>query len=404
MTKEPDTNWYSATIQTSDLTATNIIFNDGDSNQTTDLTNIDASKPYFYGDDTSQYATRDEVEEIFNTYNLYDVLNSYVSDGVYTKRTAINVTESAKEDMASHFLGSVQLDRTTYFTETALLMCDYNGNVGEGTINSGYGTVTAENIEKVISDTKNSKAAIGDMTHFKYINGEAVYDYIVKNTHSNWEDKGVAGMEGFYTTARDFAAEGYFDESWVRTGQTFTHTINKEDEKSMSYLKDFLDVAAPCLLDTVINTEFFTVEKLVAKEIDGALHLQICLEEKTVEGKTVGATPVFAEAIIEKGHTKTYYFIDSNKWAPYYGSNISAFLWTEGGETNADWPGLNASWVQDNADGSKTWSIKVDLTKYENAIFSYEDNKTADIVLSYSNNVCTPASNTTGCQINWSSR
>ena len=327
-------------------------------------------------------------ETALESKSLTNIFTEYTNSGVYTKKTMINTDSSVELEMKKYFLGSVQLDRTTYFTDKALLMCDYNGNVGAETINSGYGTVTEDNLETIKSQFKN--AEVGDMTHFKYVNGAPEYDYIVKKSsnHVNWAERDEQGnpvgegMEGFYTTARDFAEADYFDSSWTLVGNVYSHEIDKRNEKSVKYLKDFLDVAAPCLQETAL-TNYLTVEKLVVKEENDKLHLQILLvDNEDADVKLDVDNCVLAEAIIQKGHMKTYYFTNNYSW-----KSVHSYLFGDAG--NNAWPGAQMTFDFKNDQDQDVYRVDVDLSRYHTVIFNDNETantQTADVKLAYDTN------------------
>ena len=234
---------------------------------------------------------------------LKELLTKYVGDGVYTKKTSINIDSSSQallEDLATlgfdnlfHAKAS-DLKRTTYYDGDALLMANYDGslkNVGECTtgINSGYGTVNNRNLEEVKKVNKN--AELGDMTHFKYNGQTQVYDYIVKKgQHTNWVEKSVDGMEGFYVTPKDFVVDNYF-ENWVKNSDN-SYSLKNVDKDTQS---DFINVVAPLLLEEM-SLNYFTISELKVKENDGKLYLQIIADDDV--GKLINGTNILAEATI----------------------------------------------------------------------------------------------------------
>ena len=129
------------------------------------------------------------------------LVNSYYNNGIYTKKSNINISEETKFDLSSVFHGSVKLDRTTYYYGNELLMVDFDGSY-DG-YNSGYGT--DEN---------------GNLTHFKVDkNGDKIGtpSFAADKSHTNWNDKSKDGMEGFYVTLNDMleerrAIEGKYEE------------------------------------------------------------------------------------------------------------------------------------------------------------------------------------------------
>ena len=268
---------------------------------------------------TIDYETN-EVET--NEQLVQGLVDEYVKDGIYTKTTKINLDSSSnalKTELAEYKFEDLfhakasNLERITYYNDNELLMTNK-----EGTYNSGYGTVTAKNLSAV--QKVNSTAAIGDMTHFTHNGTTQVYDYIVKNTHENWNDPTDVGMEGFYVTPKDFSAAGYFTELY--TGWTYD-SVNNQYTLEVSNLdeivSDFVNVVAPLLLDTVLTTNYIQVTSLVVKETTDGLVLQIIAAGDT--GKLVGGTNILAEATITKECEKEFGYVDNSKIQFEFGEN-----------------------------------------------------------------------------------
>ena len=252
------------------------------------------------------------TEPVSDDQLVQELVDGYVSDGVYTKTTKINLDSSSnalKTELASYKFEDLfhakasNLERITYYNDDELLMTNK-----EETYNSGYGTVTLENLSAV--QKVNSTAAIGDMTHFTYNGTTQVYDYIVKNTHENWNDPTDVGMEGFYVTPKDFSAEGYFTQlytGWENSGENqYTLEVSNSDE----IVGDFVNVVAPLLLDTVLTTNYIRVTSLVVKETADGLVLQIIADGD--EGKLGGST-VLAEATITKECEKEFGYVNPSQ-------------------------------------------------------------------------------------------
>ena len=230
---------------------------------------------------------------------LNTLVGTYYNDGVYTKDTKINVNDDCVDDIAVYFHGTVQLDRTTYFNGNELWMTGSD-------INSGYGTVTNENLSAVRK--VDPSAQVGDMTHFKYLNNNQKYDYIVKNTHINWDDTKVEGMEGFYVTLNDLTDYSYFAEGdWIYEEGAYYHTI--ADKVSDSYLLDFLAIVAPCLEDSALSN-YFTVSQLVVKEESESLKFQILLDDTNAVGTLDTGTNVLAEATLTVGCSAEFGYVN----------------------------------------------------------------------------------------------
>ncbi len=174
--------------------------------------------------------------------SLQQIIEKYYNNGVYTKKTNINLSEYAIEDIQEYFHGIVDLDRTTYYKGNALLMGDLDG--GFANINSGYGT-----------------DASGNMTHFTWNQKtqETEIDYTVtKGEHQTWKDRDIDGMEGFYVTLNDMLQVGYFDD-WTENKYSVTNTND-------AYFIDFLAFVAPCLYSSIVSTNFVTINELIISE------------------------------------------------------------------------------------------------------------------------------------------
>ena len=209
---------------------------------------------------------------------LQTLFTNYVGDGTYTKKSVINLTEDAQHDIAKYFLtSSSSLKRTTYYNGNSLLMANYDGTLkgvdSNSGINSGYGT-----------DSN------GNMTHFR-INSDGT-----KNIDYTVTMAGKGGMEEFYVTPKDFAASNYFSSGWTYeygTGYVYDFDVNgSSSAKSIKYLEDFIDVAAPLLLDKIYTSNYVQITKLIVKEVNGTLVLQLMVSP-TNEG-------ALADQVIDK--------------------------------------------------------------------------------------------------------
>ena len=229
---------------------------------------------------------------------LKDLLEKYILEDNYTKRTTINLdsesTELKKELVECGFedlfhAKKADLKRTTYYYGGELLMTN-----DEESYNSGYGIVCEENIAEI--QVKFPDAEIGDMTHFTYSDEKQSYDYIVKKSHENWDDVTVDGEEGFYVTPKDFLVDDYFD-GWEYNEEKDEYSLKVINSDEI--VSDFLNVVAPLILDTVLTSNYIDVNSLVIKERENNLILQIISNGDS--GKLIDNTNVLAEALIEKG-------------------------------------------------------------------------------------------------------
>ena len=238
-----------------------------------------------------------EVDASATSESIVNTLKNYYNDGVYTKKTQIDLTTVAETEIKEHFHGNVELNRSTYYKHNALLMGDFDGSFKS--VNSGYGT-----------------DASGNMTHFTW-NQEAQeteIDYTVtKGEHQNWKDKDIDGMEGFYVTLNDMLVDGYFD-SWT----SFEYSVINKNDK---YLLDFLAFTAPCLESTFLSSNYFTATaqnpvKLKIQDRTDYLSLQIILNESN-SGTVNNTSRILSDARIYKGNTcfeeeNSYFLVVNN--------------------------------------------------------------------------------------------
>ena len=216
------------------------------------------------------------------TSELKTLFDTYTGDKTYTKKSTINLNSSSLEEVAKYFhAGIASLQRTTYYKDNSLLMTDYDGTLTN--INSGYGT-----------DSN------GNLTHFKIdSNGNQVIDYTVDAT---------GGMEGYFTTPYDFTATNYFDSNWVyEYGVGYSYTLSSTSA-SNKYLQNFLDAAAPLLLSNIYSSNYVQIEKLVIKENNNSLILQIVVSSTNsgVLANLVTDQYVLAESVITSDCNTTY--------------------------------------------------------------------------------------------------
>lgn len=218
------------------------------------------------------------------TSELKSLFDTYTGDKSYTKKSTINLNSSSLQELSKYFhAGITSLQRTTYYKDNSLLMTDYDGTLTK--INSGYGTDSS-----------------GNMTHFKVdSSGNKVIDYTV-----NIENGG--GMEEYFTTPYDFSVANYFDSNWeYEYGVGYSYSLTGTTT-SNKYLQNFLDAVAPLLLTDIYTSNYVQIEKLVIKEANNTLVLQI-LVSKTNEGvlsNLVSDSYVLAESIITSECDTTY--------------------------------------------------------------------------------------------------
>lgn len=247
--------------------------------------------------------------------SLQQIIEKYYNNGVYTKKTNINLSEYAIEDIQEYFHGSVDLDRTTYYKGNALLMGDLDG--GFANINSGYGT-----------------DASGNMTHFTWNQEtqETEIDYTVnKGEHQNWKDKDIDGMEGFYVTLNDMLQEGYFDD-WTENKYSVANTND-------AYFNDFLAFVAPCLYSSIASTNFVTINELIISEethetYGDYLCFQITLDT-TSKGVADNEELILAESRVYIGNVVFNENETTNELEPTTITRTIASLASENGWSNA---------------------------------------------------------------------
>ena len=202
-----------------------------------------------------------------NDSDVNRLFEKYYYDGVYTKKTNINLNDKAVIEAIKYFHNQcAELERTTYYDGDKLWMTnDY------GTINSGYGT--------------NSSG----MTHF-YINeaGEEVIDYVVKGT----------SMEESYTTLYDFKDEK--EVNWEMVNGTYV----SYDDKAIQMFKDF---CAPCFVGIDLNQYHWLIFSHVSvEEIANSLRMKLYVTT-TQRGYLNNNNTVFAEALIYRGIDEIVY-------------------------------------------------------------------------------------------------
>lgn len=239
-----------------------------------------------------------------NSQDIHNEMDDFYNEGTYTKKTEIFLNDAALTDIATHFHGPVQQDRTTYYTtedgKEALYMADLNGEISK--INSGYSTVNESNIDAVRG--KFSSVVEGNMAHFKY-NKEtekAEYDYIVKTTD---------GIAGYYHALDEMFAQDYFgDTAWIDNEDgTFEHTVTGAND---AYLEFFLAFAAPCLKPSILtDSNYITVDgmKLVIgtgkNDLNNKEYLSlkmVLVEDETNKGLVDNTEMVLSEARIYAGN------------------------------------------------------------------------------------------------------
>lgn len=238
------------------------------------------------------YAAAADVQALIEPY-----YGNEENEGIYTKKSYININQNAIEDIAtfdvsSLFVGDVRLDRTTYYWPNELLMTTIDNKYAE--YNSGYGTATN-----------------GNLTQFKVdANGEKISEWgSAGKTHPNWNDTSKDGMEGFYVTLNDLMEDDYFaateNNGWILDDNVATYNVTNNNEE---VVKDFLAFVAPCFEPVILNDTykfFFGLAKLeiatgTNNRVGDYLRLRIYITEDC-SSYVYGAENVLAEACIYKG-------------------------------------------------------------------------------------------------------
>ena len=366
MTKDGDTNWYSVSFKTSDLAATNIIFNNGaGGDKTDDLLNIDMNKLYFYGDGKTQYSSKQEIEDIIFSveYNLNQLLTNYYNYGIYERDTEIKINaETVADDLLANHGGSKysdlfhngadSLSRITYFEGDQLWMTN-----NDGTINSGYGTD---------SD--------GNLTHFTYNNGIKKSEYVASKKPVNIENTKWtsldAGMEGYYITLKDIISSTSYDD-WTEENKIY----KSSNATIIDWFKAF---TAPCYVGFETKTSnYFTFDHVEIEEKDNVLELRLYANNidyfKINGGIDDGNADLFSIATIKRTttHTLAGNFNDWSTYSlPFHITDDSDYLYTqlelEAGNyefkyvDNGEWKSLNSTNIDDTTSGSG-WEFRNDV-------------------------------------------
>lgn len=222
----------------------------------------------------------DEVNASELTLN--DILKEYYHDGNYVKMTTINFNSEAIEDLAVHFHVSTALKRTTYYDKDGLWMSQDDEMVGVKY--SYYSTRYIQGISSGIDYAETINPYQTDVEKYLVLSGE-----------------GKNSMEEYFTTLTDIKD---YNLNWEYDGQFYTST----DSVMMKY---FLDFTAPCLYESIINTNVFDYKKATINiNSDGDLSLKLWVSGTDygyIEGKEealVDGMVVLSEAIIKDSKIK----------------------------------------------------------------------------------------------------
>lgn len=282
-----------------------------------------------------------------------NVVSEYYNEGTYTKKSDIFLSYGAKEELAQYFHGKVEPSRTTYYKDKALFMADSDGSYTN--INSGYSTVTEANIEKVKACLPGQEVNLGNMTHYRLVDQEPVYNYVV--SHDKQGNLMTDGIEDFYVSLKDFIADGYFEE--FEDGK---YTVKGLEDQ---HLLDFLAFTAPCLTDYVLTSNYLTAQGMTLEVGHGfndfdEQYLSLRMYVSSVDkAKVTSPEGLLSEARIYKGNkvfkegTLTKLFdkvetINLTDVTKTFQGNTGTYKGLYIDATNGKYGPNNASWAQFN--------------------------------------------------------
>ena len=198
--------------------------------------------------------------------DVSSLFEKYYYEGVYTKKSKINLNDSSLLEATKHFHNECnELERTTYYNENKLWMTNE-----KSTVNSGYKTV-ADNME-----------------HFYLENGIEVTDYVVENT----------SVEEYFITLYDL---------YNKTGNNWSLENGiyvSNDSDIIDYFRNF---CAPCFIGiTEKNINWITFTHVTVEEVANTLELKL-YASKVNKGFLSSNNLVFAEASISRGNGKIVY-------------------------------------------------------------------------------------------------
>ena len=213
------------------------------------------------------------AEESVTNEKVNKLFEEYYHDSVYTKNTVINLTSTAQEELIQHFHAQAnQLVRTTYYSGDALWMS--RGAEGEGVKYSYYGTHYTNGVADGVT------------------NGVATTPLVApENTSVVLKGEGKESMEAYYTTLYDLMNS---NANWNVEGNVYSST-------DLTMLKYFLDFTAPCLLDSVISSNYFAFSKVTVEEINNELVLKLwvsSLNYGAIVNGVENAENVLSQAVI----------------------------------------------------------------------------------------------------------
>ena len=286
-------------------------------------------------------ANADEPISSEQVADLKAMMNKYIdANGRYTKKSHIYLKTSTP-DFATYFhAGATDQERTTYYTDNALLMGDLDG--GFTNINSGYA---------------NSGA---NMVHFRSQDG--ISGLVVESSRT--PDYTVVGkqMSDYFFNLHDLvnsisAADwGYYNGNYYHNITTLG--VNENGDFNDTLLKKFQYFAAPMLLQT--DMHYLSYKSIVINETSGYLHIAIYLSDGD-SGKVDRPNSLLAEACVYSGLvTPGYYLVGTMNNDKYDWQISSGYSFGAGTGTNlADFSGIVRAGeykvCQLKSDGWTTW-------------------------------------------------
>ena len=214
---------------------------------------------------------------------LATLIEDYIGSGQYTKKTEINLSDLALEELKTYFhAGANNPKRRTYYDETAnaLLMGDYEG--GFTHINSGYAK-NGDNMEHYRNNAETK-------TTENLFSAREV-DYVVNNTSPN----------EFFVNLSEVKSEAA-KNAWVKDASTYKYTVEDLAQEGGHYkdklLHDVQYFAAPMLLESAVA--YFSPTEIDIKEEDNKLIINLYVSGADLT-KLTNSDGLLATASIQKG-------------------------------------------------------------------------------------------------------
>ena len=235
--------------------------------------------------------------------DLAALLTEYAteSNNQYTKKTEIYIDRSVEGFDANYFHAQVsQQQRTTYYTNGALLMGDMNGGFAE--INSGYANDGAGNMNHFYAKDNSGLAALTDESLRKV-------DYTVKGQT----------MKDYFFDLNDLAdiVNASDASKWTVANGTYTYdigtlTFDENGDYQDIVLKAFQYFAAPMLLmhKKGDSSHYLSPSSIVVKEDGGYLSIQLYAASDT--GKLYSQGGLLSRANVYKGLIMPGFYVTGN--------------------------------------------------------------------------------------------